>query len=63
MLETFNNFYINLQFTCEHEENNCFNIFGSIIRDTTNKLKTKRCTKLTNLGTYLNYNSNHPEKE
>lgn len=62
LLNAFNSFNGKLQFTCELEQNNSLNFLDlTIIRNTTNKLKTKWYTKPTSSGRYLNYNSNHPK--
>lgn len=65
ILTAFNDFHPSLQFTIETEKNNEINFLDlTLIRNVNeNNIKTKWYTKKTWSGRYLNYNSNHPNKQ
>jgi hypothetical protein len=60
ILEQFNNYHKNLQFTIETEENNKINFLDITLHHNDQKIKTQWYTKTTWSSRYLNFNSNHP---
>ncbi|XP_068990167.1 uncharacterized protein [Neodiprion pinetum] len=60
VLELFNSFEENIQFTMEVEQNGCIPFLDIMVERSNNHLKTNWYTKPTSSGRILNFCSNHP---